>query len=151
MQKSLQSTTKKQTGSPPKPQTGSPSAWGVPQIPNKKPIQVPLPTSKSDPQTRSQTKSITERIYKPGTIIRKNFGKIWHEGEVRSYNPKSKFYRVNYQDGDIEDMEYHEIKPLVKGDQKYKAYTCRKAYSLMLKYRQETRQSPKQVAHAAVV
>ena len=28
------------------------SAWGIPQIPNTKPIQVPLPTSKSDPQTR---------------------------------------------------------------------------------------------------
>ena len=115
------------------------AAWGVPQLPNEKPIQVPLPTSKSDPRTRSQTKSITERVYKPGTIIRKKFGTNWHEGEVRSYDPKSKFYRVNYQDGDIEDLEYHEIKPLVKGDQKYKAYTCRKAYSLLLKSRQEAR------------
>ena len=90
-------------------------------------------------------------MYKPGTIIRKDFGKVWHEGEVRSYDPKTKFYRVNYQDGDIEDMEYHEIKPLVKGDQKYKAYTCRTAYSLMLNHRQEARQSPKQVTHAAVI
>ena len=76
---------------------------------------------------------------------------MWHEGEVRSYDPKTKFYRVNYQDGDIEDMEYHEIKPLVKGDQKYKGYTCRKAFCLMLQRRQENQRSPKQVAHTAVV
>ena len=71
---------------------------------------------------------------------------MWHEGEVKSYDPKTKFYRINYQDGDIEDMEYHEIKPLVKGDQKYKAYTSRTAYSLMLEHRQEAHRSPKQVA-----
>ena len=42
---------------------------------------------------------------------------------MKTYNPKTKFYKINYQDGDIDDMEYHEIKPLVKSDQKYRTRT----------------------------
>ena len=51
------------------------AAWGIPQEPNKKYIAVPLSTSKSDGRTRSQSKSITEQVYKPGTILRKDFKK----------------------------------------------------------------------------
>ena len=60
------------------------AAWGIPQIPNKKSITVPLSTSKSDQRTRSQSKAISEQVYKPGTIIRKDFKEHgWHEGEVK--------------------------------------------------------------------
>ena len=73
------------------------AAWGIPQEPNKKSIAVSLPTSKCDQRTRSQTKSITEQVYKSGTIIRKDFKKHgWHEGKVQSYDPKNKFYKINY-------------------------------------------------------
>ena len=93
------------------------AAWGIPQEPNRKSNAVPLPATKSDQRTRSKSKSITEQVYKPGTILRKNFKKhSWHEGEVQTHDPKIKFYKIIYQEGDVEDMEYHEIKPLVKGN-----------------------------------
>ena len=48
-------------------------------------------------------------------------------------------------------MEYHKIKPLIKSNQKYKAYTSRLTLALMLRHRQEARLSPRQVALSATV
>ena len=36
--------------------------------------------------------------------IRKRFGATYYEGTVEYYNPREKLYRVNYDDGDSEDL-----------------------------------------------
>ena len=46
-------------------------------------------------------------------------------------------------------MEYQEIKPIIKANQRYTKRTSRTAYLLMLKHLQEDRLSPKQVELSA--
>ena len=55
-----------------------------------------------------------------------------------------------YQDGDVEDMEYQEIKPIIKGNQRYTKKTSRTVYYLTLKCLQKDHLSPKQVALSAI-
>jgi hypothetical protein len=45
---------------------------------------------------------------------------IYHEGEVTRYDPKEKFYKIKYQDGDTDDMTYDEVTNYKKKNQRYK-------------------------------
>jgi hypothetical protein len=58
--------------------------------------------------TRSQTE--TDRVYTNGTIVRRKFSTGYHEGEIVLYDPKEKYYKIEYQDGDTEEMTYMEVK-----------------------------------------
>ena len=71
------------------------------------------------------------------------------KAKSRPTTPKIKFYKVTYQDGDVEDMEYKEIKPIIKGSQRYIRNTSRDAYYLKLNHQQEEQLSPKQVTLSA--
>ena len=48
-------------------------------------------------------------IYPIGTIVRKQFGSEFHEGEVVEYDPKSKYYKVRYRDNDTEELDPDEL------------------------------------------
>jgi len=59
-------------------------------------------------------------VYPIGTIIRKKFPDgNYYEGEVKDYDPITGYYRVNYLDGDREDLEGREVKKYFKKNQKY--------------------------------
>jgi len=49
-------------------------------------------------------------LYADGTKIIKPFEGTPYKGEVISYDPKSKFYKVQYEDGDEEEMDSSEVK-----------------------------------------
>jgi hypothetical protein len=50
-------------------------------------------------------------IYLAGTRTKKYFGEFqgWFQGTICSYNNETKFYSVEYEDSDKEDLEHHEI------------------------------------------
>jgi hypothetical protein len=50
-------------------------------------------------------------VYPVGTQTKKYFEEFqgWFQGTIRSYNKLTKFYSVEYEDGDKEDLEHHEI------------------------------------------
>eukprot|EP00531_Pseudo-nitzschia_arenysensis_P014772 CAMPEP_0116132552 /NCGR_PEP_ID=MMETSP0329-20121206/9611_1 /TAXON_ID=697910 /ORGANISM="Pseudo-nitzschia arenysensis, Strain B593" /LENGTH=619 /DNA_ID=CAMNT_0003627079 /DNA_START=58 /DNA_END=1917 /DNA_ORIENTATION=- len=52
-----------------------------------------------------------QKIYPVGTRTKKYFDEFegWFEGTIRSYNQETKFYSVEYEDNDTEDLEHHEI------------------------------------------
>lgn len=52
-----------------------------------------------------------EKIYPVGTQTKKYFEEFegWFQGTIRSYNQETKFYAVEYEDNDTEDLEHHEI------------------------------------------
>ena len=45
--------------------------------------------------------------------ICKRFGATYYEGTVEYYNPREKLYRVNYDDGDSEDLSEAHLIPLL--------------------------------------
>jgi hypothetical protein len=50
-------------------------------------------------------------IYRIGTRTKKYFAEFggWFQGTIRSYNSATKFYSIEYEDNDMEDLELHEI------------------------------------------
>lgn len=53
----------------------------------------------------------THEIYPVDTRTKKYFTEFrgWFQGRIRSYNQDTRFYSVEYEDGDTEDLEHHEI------------------------------------------
>jgi hypothetical protein len=58
-------------------------------------------------------------VFSNGTIISRRFSDGIHEGEIKQYDPKEKYYKVLYKDGDIEEMTHAEVKQYQKTLQKY--------------------------------
>jgi hypothetical protein len=75
---------------------------GIETPPRVVPINVPTPRI-----TRSKTE--IDRVYVNGTIVRRKFSSGFHEGEIIIYDPIEKFYKVEYQDGDTEELSYMEV------------------------------------------
>jgi hypothetical protein len=67
--------------------------------------------------TRSKTEST--RVYVNGTIVRRKFTTGHHEGEITKYDPIEKYYKVEYRDGDTEEMTNDEVKLYCKKIQRY--------------------------------
>ena len=44
-----------------------------------------------------------------GSRVRKQFGTDWFDGYVSSYDPKSSWYEITYEDGDMEECTYEEV------------------------------------------
>jgi hypothetical protein len=51
--------------------------------------------------------------------VRRKFSSGYHEGEIIFYDPKEKYYKIEYQDGDTEEMTYMEVKQYRKKTQRY--------------------------------
>ena len=51
-----------------------------------------------------------EPRYKYGTKIFKVFNKVEYKGTVLSHDPKSRLYKIMYDDGDTEEMWHNEVK-----------------------------------------
>ena len=49
-------------------------------------------------------------IYPTGTIIMKKFGKGIHRGEVKRYDKDRKYYWIDYNNGDSEEMTQKQLK-----------------------------------------
>ena len=54
---------------------------------------------------------ILETTYPIGTRTKKYFTEFlgWFQGTIRSYNKETKFYSVEYEDNDVEELEHDEI------------------------------------------
>ena len=48
-----------------------------------------------------------------GRKIRKLFGGQYYSGKVEKYDTETKWYRVVYEDGDFEDLEWHELEEVL--------------------------------------
>eukprot|EP00536_Pseudo-nitzschia_multiseries_P014070 jgi/Psemu1/291237/fgenesh1_pg.653_\ len=74
------------------------------------PVPVPDPTTTAA-ATDPTSSSSSLPVYPVGTRTKKYFNSIraWFPGIVRSYHPETKFYSIEYEDGDREDLEHHEI------------------------------------------
>ena len=93
--------------------TATPAATpGIETPPRVVPINVSTPRI-----TRSKTE--IDRVYVNGTIVRRKFSSGFHEGEIIIYDPIEKFYKVEYQDGDTEELSYMEVKQYRKKVQRY--------------------------------
>ena len=87
--------------------------------------QTPAPVTKprSEPSQAhivSNTKTWSSRsqptnLFPIGTIIKKDI----HEGEITSYDPVNKYYKVKFEDGDREEYTYGEILLYRKSKQVY--------------------------------
>ena len=44
-----------------------------------------------------------------GKKVVKLFGGVPYVGTISSFDTESKFYKVGYEDGDGEDLEFHEL------------------------------------------
>ena len=47
-----------------------------------------------------------------GRTVRKQFGRAWYGGTVKSYS-RVNGYRVEYEDGDVEDLGAEDVIPLL--------------------------------------
>ena len=45
-----------------------------------------------------------------GKKVVKLFGGVPYVGKISSFDTESKFYQVKYEDGDGEDLEFHELR-----------------------------------------
>lgn len=72
------------------------------------------------------------RIWEPGhlvvgkKVLKDFFGKVY-EGVVLSFNPDLKFYKVQYIDGDREDLEWFELHPILclETEKKYEIFSTK--------------------------
>ncbi|MQL80574.1 hypothetical protein Taro_013041, partial [Colocasia esculenta] len=48
-----------------------------------------------------------------GREVRKLFGNKYYSGKVVKFDPEMKWYRVVYEDGDFEDLEWHELEEVL--------------------------------------
>jgi hypothetical protein len=66
------------------------------------------PSSKRKPRASSTQK------YSTGTTVLKKFRTGWFEGTVVSYDHQSQYYKIEYEDGDEEEVEEHELAKILK-------------------------------------
>ena len=91
--------------------------------------------AKADPPPKKKAKL---SLYAIGTKIIKPFDGEPYKGEVISYDTKSKFYQVQYEDGDGEELDSNEVKsylaeepkkiPSVKKEKKKKPRTTERKF-----------------------
>ncbi|VEU40886.1 unnamed protein product [Pseudo-nitzschia multistriata] len=64
----------------------------------------------SNPDNDS-TKQRDYELYPIGTRTKKFFPQVraWFQGTIKSYNPESGFYSIEYEDGDREELEHYEV------------------------------------------
>ncbi|XP_043702534.1 dirigent protein 17-like [Telopea speciosissima] len=48
-----------------------------------------------------------------GREVRKMFGEIFYSGTVTNFDRETGWYRVVYEDGDFEDLEWHELEEVL--------------------------------------
>jgi hypothetical protein len=70
-------------------------------------------------QSPTKPKTRSAHVYHDGTIVRKQFKEGIFEGEVTHYDTITKFYKIQYEDGDTEEMTYDEVKQHLKPLQEY--------------------------------
>ncbi|KAF5196758.1 Dirigent protein [Thalictrum thalictroides] len=51
-----------------------------------------------------------------GRAVRKLFGEQFYTGTVTNFDSKTEWYRVVYEDGDFEDLEWHELEEILPLD-----------------------------------
>jgi len=69
-------------------------------------------TTETDDLKGSETKELNEK-YRVGTKFQKYFGVHgWFTGEIVSFESETGFYKVRYEDGDVEELEINELEKL---------------------------------------
>ena len=104
-----------------------------------------------------ENKSLNNRYWAPptqynvGTIIKKRWDNVFYTGTITKYDPVTGFYRIEYEDGDSEDLEHHEVADLLKktGKQTKRARRQRSACTSVLDRRAMSIPTPKARAYAA--
>jgi hypothetical protein len=76
-------------------------------------------TTVEPPKRVTRSTTAATLVYINGTIIRRRFRDGIHEGEIKQYDPKEKYHKVLYKDGDTEEMTHSEIKQYRKRSQRY--------------------------------
>lgn len=95
---------------------------GVMEIPGEPAVVVngvpdPSPEFSNDTEAgRLVTDSVSESIefygqgeWLKGRKVLKKFGKKYYKGKVKNYDPETNWYKVVYEDGDSEEMEFCEL------------------------------------------
>ncbi|XP_026658692.1 uncharacterized protein LOC103702835 isoform X2 [Phoenix dactylifera] len=82
---------------------------GVPAVPPVATTSIPLDTtndagSNDDPYFGE---------WLEGRKVLKLFGDHYYSGEVEKYDSETNWYRVTYEDGDFEDLEWHELEDVL--------------------------------------
>ncbi|PIA45167.1 hypothetical protein AQUCO_01700598v1 [Aquilegia coerulea] len=81
---------------------------GVPLPPNMDGSDPQVVASKSDSEVCLDFEKWME-----GRAIKKLFGEQFYTGTVTSFDTKTEWYRVVYEDGDFEDLEWHELEQIL--------------------------------------
>ena len=66
------------------------------------------------PSRKCKSGPSDEKKYDVGTAVLKKFRAGWFEGKVVSYDHQSKFYKIEYEDGDEEEVEEKELTKILK-------------------------------------
>ncbi|KAL8152663.1 hypothetical protein V2J09_010423 [Rumex salicifolius] len=83
---------------------------GVPDIP---PSQ-DLPTNSNITPETDQPRCTGFGEWLEGREVKKQFGEQYYSGMVTEYDRESGWYRVVYEDGDFEDLEWQELKDVLE-------------------------------------
>lgn len=82
--------------------------------------RTPFETARQSPRVNKRSTV----VYPTGTIIRKKFDDGWFEGEVTEYDPVAGYYKINYTDGDQEELDAKEVRKYFKKSQQYSKKNC---------------------------
>ena len=88
----------------------------LPYIQHKPTVKVPRVPSKTPRQNKPVTRTTLHKI---GTIARKKFNRGHYEGEVIGYNDNNGYYKIKYEDGDLEEYDTADMSKYYKHLQKY--------------------------------
>ena len=58
----------------------------------------------------------TEKLYEVGTRMKKLYHRTWCLGTIVSYNETTYLYKIEYDDGDEEELEHYEIEKVTEDD-----------------------------------
>ncbi|KAF3341868.1 Dirigent protein 17 [Carex littledalei] len=82
--------------------------------------QISKNTLKSQPKLESESELASEPELDPcfgecleGRKVSKLFGDAYYSGKVAQYNAEANWYRVEYEDGDCEDLYWHELEDVL--------------------------------------
>lgn len=78
------------------------------------------PKLESASESESESESASEPEFDPcfgewlmGRKVRKLFGDAYYSGKVVRYDAEANWYRVEYEDGDMEDLYWHELEKVL--------------------------------------
>ncbi|KAJ3669156.1 hypothetical protein LUZ60_011106 [Juncus effusus] len=107
-------------------ETAGASSPAVTKIPGEPAILItglPNPAPKNrESKSKSESKPESESRSKPdpcfgewleGRKVRKKFGDLHYNGKVVSYDKDENWYRVEYEDGDFEDLDWYELETVL--------------------------------------